>query len=73
MGRLYRFGPADPDTVTHLSPWPEWFATQQDRSVCLCDKTSEEKIEVVPPAEWGNAWAWNFTPDETGIVLRRVQ
>ena len=63
---------SDTDTVTHPSPWPEWFATQHDhRSVLLCDNASEEKIKVEPPASWGNAWAWNVTKDGTGIVMRR--
>jgi len=64
--------PPEPDTVIHSSPWPEWFAGQDGRSVLICDKTSDKRITVEPPAAWGNAWAWNVTEDGTGIVMRRT-
>ena len=65
--------PSDADTVTFASPWPEWFATQEDRrSVWICKKGSMDKVKVEPPAAWGNAWAWNITEDGTGIVMRRT-
>ena len=54
MGRIFRFREAnqeDQDAVTHSSPWPEWFASQHDnRSVWICDKASDQKIKVEPPA-----------------------
>jgi len=63
-----------PDSVTHSSPWLDWYATQENsRSVWICNRVSEEKIQVEPPADWGNAWAWNINEFGTGIVLRRVQ
>lgn len=64
----------EPDSVAHPSPWPEWFASQDDnRSVWICDKTTEEKILVEPSADWGRSWAWNISEDGTGIVMRRVK
>jgi len=62
-----------PDSVTHSSPWLDWFAGQDGRSVLICDRTSDERVTVEPPASWGNAWAWNTNDNGTGIVLRRVQ
>jgi hypothetical protein len=61
------------DSVIHPSIWPEWFATQEHpRSVSMCDRASDAKVEVQPPATWGKIWAWNLTEDGTGIVLRRI-
>jgi len=65
--------PSDADKVIHPSPWLEWLGTQSDtHSVWICDKTSDERIKVEPPADWGNAWAWNVTEDGTGILMRRT-
>ena len=64
---------ADADSVTHPSPWPDWFASQDGRSILICDRTSDERVTVEPPASWGNAWAWNVNEAGTGIVMRRVQ
>lgn len=65
--------PSDTDAAIHTSPWPEWFATQEDvRSVWICKKDSMDKVKVEPPVAWGTAWAWNLTEDGTGIVLRRT-
>lgn len=65
---------ADADSVTHPSPWPDWFATQHDhRSILICDKSSDEKIKVEPPVAWGNSWAWNINTQGTGIVMRRLR
>lgn len=42
------------DRVTHESPWPQWYATQDAlRGVWLCDRASDRKAKVEPPAEWG--------------------
>jgi hypothetical protein len=72
MGRIFGFQQSD-SVVVHPSPWPKWIATQEDScSVRICDKASDEKIKVEPPADWGNAWAWNISQDGTGIVLRRT-
>jgi len=85
MGRIFRFQQSgdredqgmdrmpEPDTVTHPSPYADWFATQEDRSVLLCDKASDEKIKVEPPASWGDNWAWNVTEDGTSIVMRTLR
>lgn len=63
----------EPDSVIHPSPWPEWFASQEDRrSVVICDRASDNKIKIQPPASWGKNWAWNITEDGSGIVLRRI-
>jgi hypothetical protein len=60
------------DYIVHHSPFPDWFATQDtSRGVWLCDRTSDRKILVEPPAEWGRHWAWNLTEDGTGIYFRR--
>lgn len=60
------------DKVIHKSPWPEWFATKDGRSVWICDKASEEKVQVQPPLSWGKNWAWNIIEDGTGIIFRRL-
>ena len=62
----------DTDRITHQSPFPEWFATQDAaRGVWLCDKASDRKVEMEPPAEWGQHWTWNMTEDGTGIYFKR--
>lgn len=77
MGRIFRIrrarGQSDANTVIHPSPWPDWLATQEGRSVWICNKASEERVRVEPPADWGSDWAWNITEDGTGIVMRRVK
>ena len=61
------------DSVIHQSPWPDWFATQESRrSVSICDKASDERIEVQPPASWGKKWAWNISEDGTGVTMRKT-
>jgi hypothetical protein len=62
------------DLVVHPSPWPDWYATQDtsSRGVWLCDKTSDRKVLVQPPAEWGRHWTWNVTEDGRGICFRRT-
>ena len=65
---------SDPDSVIHRSPFSDWYATQHDNhSVWICDKISNEKIQVEPPADWGSAWAWNIDESGAGIVMRRVK
>ena len=64
---------SDVDTVTHPSPFSDWFASQDGRSILICDKASDGRIKVEPPPAWGNAWAWNIDEAGTGIVMRRVQ
>jgi hypothetical protein len=65
-------GMADDDRQIHLSPYPEWFATQDPvRGVWLCDKASERKLKVEPPTDWGRHWSWNVTEDGTGIYFQR--
>ena len=60
------------DRRIHPSPFPEWFATQDaSRGVWLCDKTSDRKVLVEPPAEWGWHWSWNVTEDGKGVYVRR--
>jgi len=63
----------DQDHIVHKSPFPEWFATQDTscRGVWLCDRTSDRKVKVEPPAEWGRQWAWNIIEDGTGIYFTR--
>jgi hypothetical protein len=63
----------DEDRRIHPSPWPQWFATQDtSRGVLLCDRTSDRKVKVEPPAEWGRNWSWNVTEDGSGIYFRRI-
>jgi hypothetical protein len=64
----------DEDRRICPSPFPEWYATQDasSRGVWLCDKASDRKILVEPPAEWGRHWSWNVTEDGTGVYLGRV-
>ncbi len=55
------------------SPWPNWIATQGSlASVAICNRESDEEIQVEPPREWGRNWAWNITEDGSGIVMRRT-
>jgi len=64
----------DEQHIIHLSPWPQWYATQDTsaRGVWLCDKTSDRKVLVERPAEWGRHWSWNMTEDGKGIYLCRT-
>jgi hypothetical protein len=65
-------GMSEDDRIVHRSPWRAWYATQDgSRGVWLCDKASERKVKVEPPAEWGRYWAWNVTEDGTGIYFKR--
>jgi hypothetical protein len=62
----------DETRIVHESPFTDWFVTQDmPRGVSLCDRNSNEKIVVEPPAEWGRGWRWNLTEDGTGIYFRR--
>ena len=55
------------------TPRPTPHATQDgSRGVWLCDKASERKVKVEPPAEWGRYWTWNVTEDGTGIYFERT-
>lgn len=64
----------DPDVRIHKSPWANWHATQGSLSaVVICSKDGDEEMIVEPPSDWGRKWAWNFTEDGSGIVLRRTQ
>ena len=65
---------SDVDSQTHTSPWPEWYATQEDTaSVTIISKASGEKMVIKPPTEWGRRWAWNISEDGTGVVIRRTE
>jgi hypothetical protein len=59
------------DYVFHESPWSEWFASQFGRGVEICDKASEQKIQICPPVEWKGDWVWNITQDGTSVYFRR--
>ena len=62
----------EPDMRIHLSPWPDWFATQESLSgVTIDNKATGEKVLVEPPKEWGRNWSWNLTEDGSGIVMVR--
>ena len=64
---------ADEPIIIHKSPFADWFATQDiARGVSLYDRSSDAKIAVEPPAEWGRHWSWNVTEDGKGICLRRT-
>jgi hypothetical protein len=67
-------GMTEDDRRIHPSPFSDWYATQDgSRGVWLCDKASERKVKVEPPAEWGRHWAWNVTEDGRGIYFKREQ
>ena len=67
-------GMSEDDLRIHPSPFREWYATQDgSRGVWLHDKTSERRVKVEPPAEWGRHWSWNVTEDGTGIYFKREQ
>ena len=58
--------------IIHRSPWPDWYAKQDDLfGVWICDRASKQKTKVEPPAKWGRHWGWNITEDGTGIEIRR--
>ena len=66
-------GMTEDDRRIHPSPFREWYATQDtSRGVWLCDKASERKVKVEPPAEWGRYWGWNVTEDGRGIYFERT-
>ena len=62
----------DQDQWIHPAPFSDWFATQDTsaRGVWLCDRATEEKIKLEPPAEWGRDWAWNITEDGRAVCFR---
>ena len=64
----------DEDRRIHPSPFSDWHATQDAscHGVWLCDKTSDRKVLVEPPTEWGRHWSCNVTEDGTGVYFRRV-
>lgn len=64
----------DNDRRIHPSPFLNWYAKQDTsvRGIWLCDKASDRKVLVEPPAEWGRHWAWNLTEDGKGIYTRRT-
>jgi len=54
-------------SLVHLPPW---YATQEGRSVAIYNRDSRELLTTLePPKEWGDNWAWNFTPDGDGVVF----
>jgi hypothetical protein len=60
------------ERIVHMSPYADWYATQDvSCGVWLCDKTSDRKVLVEPPTEWGRDWKWNVTEDGKGIYFRR--
>jgi len=62
----------DQEHVIHKSPFPVWYASQDtSRGVWLCDRTSDRKVLVQPPTEWGRHWSWNLTEDGSGIYFTR--
>ncbi len=63
----------DDTRIVHESPFADWFATQDiPRGVSMCDRSSDAKITVAPPAEWGRHWSWNVTENGKGIYFRRT-
>ncbi len=64
----------DQDFRIHPSPFSDWYATQDTsaRGVWLCDRVTEEKIKLEPPAEWGRDWAWNITEDGRAVCFQRT-
>ena len=58
----------------HPTPFSDWFASQDTsgRGVWICDRTSDEKIKVEPPTEWGAHWSWNVTEDGKGVCFVRT-
>lgn len=64
----------DQDCRIHPAPYSEWYATQDTscRGVWICDRATEEKVKVAPPAEWGRFWAWSVTEDGKGVCFRRT-
>ena len=62
-------GMTEDDRRIHPSPYSDWHATQDgSRGVWLCEKASERKVKVEPPAEWGRHWSWNVTRTAGGSI-----
>jgi hypothetical protein len=61
----------DPNLRIHLSPYVDWYATQDVACVWICDRHSEQRVKFEPPAEWGRHWSWNITEDGSGIYMKR--
>jgi len=63
----------DQNSRIHPSPFSDWFASQDgSRGVWFCDRTSEQRVNLEPPAEWGRHWSWSVTEDGKGVCLRRT-
>jgi len=64
----------DPNLLIHPSPFTDRYATQDisTSGVWLCDKTSDHKVLVQPPVDWGRHWSWNITLDGKGINIKRI-
>jgi hypothetical protein len=51
----------------------DWYATQYSlKGVIICNRQTAEEMLVEPPKEWDDRWAWNFTEDGLGIVIRQT-
>jgi hypothetical protein len=62
-----------PNERIHKSPWPDWYATQfSTKGIIICNRQTAEETLIEPPTEWGRKWAWNFTEDGSGVVLRQT-
>jgi hypothetical protein len=77
VGKLYqqdeeRTVSMSEDRIVHPSPFRNWHADQDGRTIWICDKDSEQRIKVESPAEWGRHWTWNFTEDGVRIYLKRT-
>jgi hypothetical protein len=61
------------DDIIHRSPFRDWYATQDAScGVWLCDRASDQKVKIEPPAQWEAHWTWNVTEDGVGIYFRRT-
>lgn len=57
--------------IDHRITLPEWYATQQGRSVHIFARGESKPAKIlIPPEEWGASWAWNLT--ETGVYFVRT-
>ena len=60
--------------INQVTTTKRWYATQLGRAVAICDKETDRELQrFTPPPEWGEAWAWNFTPDGESIIMEGVE
>ena len=59
--------------ITHGMDFETCFVTQRGRGLAVIKRGEMgPQKRLIPPKEWGDAWAWNVLEDGSGIYLRRT-